>query len=331
MADHIATSPALSGAFDPIEITNGGLTATILPFGASLQDLRLDGVDHPLVLGLADPQDYQTGAAYLGAIVGRCANRIAQGRYDLAGQTFQTDQNFLGRHTLHGGAGSVDKMAWSVVSRTKSALALQLHLPDGHLGFGGALDVQVRYSVEAPATLRLEISAQGSAATPCNFAPHFYFNLDGAGTVKNHTLAIAAEQYLPVDGDLIPTGEIAAVSGTPFDFRAARQIGDRPFDHNYCTAKGRASCRPICTLAAPQSGVSMTLSSTEPGLQVYSGEFLDEPAGKTLTGQAYRAFEGLALEPQGWPDAPNQPGFPSVILQPDETYLHVSEYAFSRG
>lgn len=281
------------------------------------------------MLGLADPKDYQTGAAYLGAIVGRCANRIAQGRYELAGQTFQADQNFLGRHTLHGGAGSVDKMVWTVTDQSAASLTLQLHLLDGHRGVGGALDVQVRYSVDAPATLRLEISAQGSAATPCNFAPHFYFNLDGAGTVKGHRLAIAADQYLPVDGDLIPTGEIAAVSGTPFDFRAARRIGDHPFDHNYCTAKGRVSCRPICTLAAPHSGESMTLSSTEPGLQVYSGEFLDEPAAKTLTGQPYSAFEGLALEPQGWPDAPNQPSFPSVILQPDETYLHVSEYAFS--
>jgi len=331
LADHIATSPAHSGAFDPIEITNGGLTATILPFGASLQDLRLDGVDHPLVLGLADPKDYQTGAAYLGAIVGRCANRIAQGCYDLAGQTFQTDQNFLGRHTLHGGIDSVDKMVWSVVSRTKAALTLQLHLPDGHRGFGGALDVQVRYSIEAPATLRLEISAQGPAATPCNFAPHFYFNLNGEGDVRHHSLAIAAEHYLPVDDDLIPTGEVAEVAGTPFDFRNARQIGDHPFDHNFCTSQGHRVCRPICTLTGAQSGITMTLASTEPGLQVYSGEFLDEPASKTLNGQPYSAFEGLALEPQGWPDAPNQPGFPSVILQPNETYLHVSEYAFSRG
>ncbi|MBM1631526.1 galactose mutarotase [Sulfitobacter mediterraneus] len=330
MADHIATTPDRSAAFTPIEISNGGLTATILPFGASLQDLRLDGVDHPLVLGLADPKDYQTGTAYLGAIVGRCANRIAHGRYDLAGQTFHTDQNFLGRHTLHGGAGSVDKMVWTVTDQSAASLTLQLHVPDGHLGFGGGLDVQVRYSVEAPASLRLEISARGQEATPCNFAPHFYFNLDGAGDVRQHELAITAEHYLPVNEDLIPTGEVAAVADTPFDFCNARQIGDHLLDHNFCTAKGQVVCRPICTLAAPESGVSMTLSSTEPGLQVYSGEFLDEPAGTTLTGKPFKAFEGLALEPQGWPDAPNQPSFPSVILQPGQTYRHVSEYAFSR-
>lgn len=327
----MATTQTPSGAFDPIEISNGGLSAKILPFGASLQDLRLDGVNHPLVLGLANPADYQTGAAYLGAIVGRCANRIAHGRYELEGETFHTDQNFLARHTLHGGAGSVDKMHWSVIEHAGAATTLRLQVSDGHLGFGGALDVELRYSIEAPATLRLEITAQCSAPTPCNFAPHFYFNLDGAGKVQRHALAIAAEQYLPVDGDLIPTGELANVAQTPFDFRAPRQIGDYPIDHNFCTAQIQGACRPICTLKGAQSGVSMTLSSTEPGLQVYTGEFLDEPAAKTLTGQPYGAFEGLALEPQGWPDAPNQPSFPSVTLHPGEIYRHVSEYAFSRG
>ncbi|MEV8468111.1 aldose epimerase family protein [Fluviibacterium sp. DFM31] len=331
MTNHRATSTQPDTAFDAIQVGNGALTARILPYGATLQDLRLEGTPHALVLGHPTARDYVDSTAYFGAVVGRCANRIANGRYDLEGKTCHTPRNFLDRHTLHGGGNSIERMVWQVVSRTETEVSLHLHLPDGHEGFGGNLDLRLTYRILPPAVLSFELTATTDSASLCNIAPHWYFNLDGTGPICDHRLSVVARHYLPVDQELIPTGEIAPVAGTPFDFQTARAVGDVLYDHNFCLSDGPQPCREVARLTGPMSGITLTLSTTEPGLQVYSGAYLDETERSTLNGQPYTPFTGIALEPQGWPDAPNQPGFPSVVLRQGETYRHVSTFAFSRA
>ncbi|MFY2825418.1 aldose epimerase family protein [Ruegeria sp. MALMAid1280] len=314
-----------------ITISNGALTATLFPLGATLCDLRLDGVGHPLVLGWHDPEDYLRKDEYLGPVVGRCANRISSGSYHLNGKTFHLNRNFRDRHCLHGGQDGTAMQLWEAAQCSATSVTFTLHLPDGHMGFGGDLFVSARYSVEHPAALRLEIEAHSDSATVCNFAPHWYFNLNGGGDITGHNLQIAADRYLPVDGDLIPLGDPAPVQGTEFDFRTPRAVGDFPFDHNFCISDQRTSEKPVAVLGSSLAGVRMALSSTEPGLQVYSGTYLNHPDRRTLSGDPYKARSGLALEPQGWPDAPNNPSYPSVILQAGERYRHVSRLSFSHA
>ncbi|WP_420583715.1 aldose epimerase family protein [Ruegeria sp.] len=313
-----------------IVISNGILTATLSPLGASLCDLRLDGVDHSLVLGWSEPQDYLQNDDYLGPIVGRCANRIAGGCYRLGGQEYQLDQNFRDRHCLHGGEDGAAKQDWDLRQQSATHVTFGLHLPDGHMGFGGELFVEARFTIEDPAALVLEIEARSKGASICNFAPHWYFNLSGAGDITDHILTIVADRYLPVDDDLIPLGDPAEVSGTVFDFRTPREVGNYPFDHNFCLSDQQRPEKLAATLESLRSGVRMDLSTTEPGLQVYSGTYLNHPGRKTLSGAPYMAWSGLALEPQGWPDAVNNPAYPSVILEHGQLYRNVSRFAFSR-
>ncbi|WP_170329005.1 aldose epimerase family protein [Ruegeria arenilitoris] len=314
-----------------ITISNGGLTATLMQLGAMLCDLRLEGCDHSLVLGWRDPAEYLRKDEYLGPIVGRCANRISSGAYHLNGETFHLNRNFRDRHCLHGGQDGASTQLWKVEHCSATSVTFTLHLPDGHMGFGGDLFVSARYSVENPAVLRLEIEAHSDSATVCNFAPHWYFNLNGGGDITGHKLEIAANRYLPVDDDLIPSGNPTPVQGTEFDFRTPRMVGDFPFDHNFCISDQRTPEKPVAVLESPLSGVRMALSSTEPGLQVYSGTHLNHLERETLSGEPYVPYSGLALEPQGWPDAPNNPSYPSVILRAGERYLHISRLSFNRS
>ena len=313
-----------------ISISGGGLTAQVLTFGATVQDLRLDGLTHPLVLGSPDLLPYLTDFRYFGAIVGRFANRIARGQFTLDGRAHDLDRNDGGVQTLHGGAAGAGQMVWEVDAMTNSSVSLGLTLADGHMGFPGQLSVKARYSLPGDGALHVEIQAQADAATPCSFAHHGYFNLDGGGSVRDHVLLIDADHYLPVDQGLIPTGQIAAVDGTPFDFRTPRPIGDAGYDHNLCLSKGRQALRQVARLQGARSGLVLTLFTTEPGLQVYDGRKIPVRGLEGLEGRRYGPQGGLALETQIWPDAPNHPDFPNSILRPGAVSEQVTIYQFAR-
>ncbi len=312
-----------------IDISNDTLSARVLTYGAALQDLRLTGISHPLILGWPRLEDYQASAACLGVIVGRFANRIANGTYVLDGQTYQADRNFLNRHTLHGGSNGMHRLVWDIVSTSPDAVSLRLALPDGHMGFGGDLTTTVTYRIEPDATLSIKVEAQTTTASLCNIAPHIYFNLDASVRINDHELTVDADRYLLVDDDLIPTGEIVDVTNTPLDLRTNRAIGTFAFDHNYCLSDHRMPCRPVATLTSPKSGISMQLETTEPGLQVYSGAHLGEKL-TGLSGEPYGPNAGIALEPQNWPDAPNHPTFPNTVLRAGEAYRHMSRFVFGK-
>ncbi len=316
----------------PVErmiITGGGLTASFLTWGATLQDLRMDGIGFPLVLGSDRFEPYLGSLLYSGALVGRFANRIAGGRYDIDGEASQADRNFLGRHTLHGGSEGSGQMLWSLEGLGADHVSFALQMPDGHMGFAGDLRVGAMFSLPGDGTLSLEVVAECNRPTPCSFAQHSYFNLDDGASVAGHDLQILADSYLPVDSEMIPTGQIASVAGTGFDFREPREIGNLCFDHNFCTSRRKTGLRPVARLRSAASGIGLEVQSTEPGLQLYDGAHLDVREG--LNGRLYGANSGVALEAQAWPDAPNMAEAPDAILRPGEIYRQSLRYVFSRS
>ena len=316
-------------------IRGGGLSANVIGWGAVIQDLRLAGHDAPLVLGYDRLESYEADTAYFGAAVGRFANRIRDGRFTLGGNRFQTERNFLGRHTLHGGSGGFSHRPWTGSLHGRDFVTLVLHDADGTMGFPGALDVTCTYRLKVPGTLSVELIATASEPTLCNLTQHSYFNLDdgGAGDILDHRLMLNAAAYLPVDDECIPSGVVRPVDETPFDFRQARPLrmeteGEQlAYDHNFCLAAARGPLRQAAWVQAANSGVEMELWTTEPGVQLYIGEHIAPPA-PGLRGLSYGKFSGFCLEPQVWPDAPNRPYFPPATLLPGETYHHVSEYRF---
>jgi len=317
-------------------ISGGGLTAHVMSWGAVLQDLRLAGHDAPLVLGFDRFADYPAHSPYMGAIAGRYANRIAGGRFTLAGARYQLDRNFLGKHTLHGGSNSFGKQVWEVLLHGQDFVTFALHDPDGAMGFPGAVDVTCTYRMKIPGTLSVELSATSDEPTLCNLAHHSYFNLNDGGSsdILDHRLMLSAAAYLPVDDELIPTGVVQPVAGTAFDFRQARSIrleeaGEQVvYDHNFCLA---AACGPLKQAAWAQgssSGVEMEVWTTEPGVQFYAGHKVERSV-PGLGGRMYKAYAGFCLEPQIWPDSPNRPYFPQAVLWPGDTYRQVTEYRFA--
>lgn len=307
-------------------LRGGGLTAHVLTYGAIVQDLRLDGVAYPLVLGMDDLAGYLTQPGYFGAAVGRFANRIGGGRFSIDGQEFQTDRNFRGRHTLHGGSAGISERLWSVDLHDTNRVALSLDLADGEMGFPGNVHIIVVISLENGA-LSFDFKATTDAPTPCSLAHHGYFNLDGSGDIRSHTLRIDAPDYLPVDDDLIPTGEITPVADTDFDFRETRKIGGTGYDHNFCLSDKPRPMRPVALLAG-ESGLQLQVETTACGLQFYDGAYIGQMKG--LDGRQYMPFSGLALEAQHWPDAPNRNNFPDAILRPGDEYSHTTSYRFIR-
>ena len=316
-------------------IRGGGLTANIIGLGAIVQDLRLNGHDAPLVLGYDRLEPYETDRAFFGAVVGRFANRIGGGRFTIAGQRYQTERNFLGKHTLHGGSEGFFHRPWTVSLHGRDFVTLTLHDPDGAMGFPGALDVTCTYRLKIPGTLSMELTATCEEPTLCNLAQHSYFNLDdgGAGDILDHRLMLNAGAYTPVDDEMIPTGAVKPVDGTPFDFRQARALrmemeGEQlRYDLNYCLASSRGPLHQAAWVQGASSGVEMEVWTTEPGLQLYSGQFV-APTSAGLDGRRYKAFSGLCLEAQTWPDAPNRPYFPQATLWPGQIYHQVTEYRF---
>jgi aldose 1-epimerase len=314
-------------------LRSGRLRAAILTYGATLQDLRLDGVAHPLVLGANRFAPYQNSMRCFGATVGRVANRLAGGRACINGSDYAFALQGTEKHLLHGGADGMDTLLWQLIEADEAQIMLGLSLADGHMGFPGRLDIRLTYRISAPATLRMDIEAITDAPTLCNIADHSYFNLDGRPDILEHQLQIDADHYLPVDAELIPTGEIAPVQGTRFDFRTARPLRSAEphpgYDHNFCLARQVQPLRRVASLYSSRSGISLQLHSTEPGLQVYDGGHISAPAQHTLSKTPYGPHAGLALEAQRWPDAPHHRAFPSIALAPGEIYRQTSAWDFA--
>jgi aldose 1-epimerase len=325
---------------DQVRLRSGGAEAAIIEYGAVVRDLRVrrrDGTWHRVVLGLNSLADYVAHAPHFGAIAGRFANRIAHGRFALAGRQHELVRNQDGRHHLHGGGpAGFGKQPWTLTHHDTASATLVHVSPDGTNGYPGTLTAQCRY-VLADRTLRVELAAFTDAPTLVNLCHHSYFNLSDDPDVLDHTLQVAATHMTAVDDDLIPTGAIVPVAGGPHDFRAARRVrrthpdGRQIWtDHNFVLdrrAVDRDGLALAGTLTAPTGALALSVWTTEPGLQVYDGFKVAVPV-PGLDGARYGAHAGLCLEPQRFPDAPNHAHFPSAVLRPGELYRQQTEYRF---
>jgi len=320
-----------------VSIGGGDLSVSIITLGAVIRDVRLAGIDHPLVLGFDDLDSYVKHSPHFGALVGRFANRIGGGHLTIDGQAYQLQLNENGRNHLHGGAGGFGGLPWQLVAHDDRSVTLGLTSADGDQGYPGRLEVTCRYAIETPATLRIEAEATTDAPTIVNLAQHTYFNLDDSPEILDHEAEIHADAYTPVDDDKIPTGEIRSVAGTPFDFRQLRTIrrqvdGERfLYDVNMVVARQKVSApRPVARLRSPLNGVEVVIASTEPGVQFYDGQSMNVPV-PGLGGRRYGVSSGVCFEPQLFPDAPNHPGFPNAVLRPGETYRQTTLFSFSKS
>jgi aldose 1-epimerase len=311
-----------------------GMAMQVLTWGAVVRDLVVPtgGGSQRVVLGLNSVEDYVAHSPYFGAIVGRHANRIGQARFTLNGETYRLDAN-EGENQLHGGTIGFGSRLWSIVDHTPSSVTLNLVSEDGDMGYPGRLLATCTYMLLPSSRLRIELEATSDRPTPVNLTTHGYFNLDGGPDISSHTLMIAGDYTTPTRPDLIPTGEIMAVAGTDFDFTDPRPIHGAQhtlYDVNYVLRGPYGEMRHAATLASPRNGVSMELWTTEPGVQFYDGHLLDMPV-PGLGGARYGRHGGLCLEPQRFPDSPNNAHFPSSILMPGQVSRQTSELRFSHG
>jgi aldose 1-epimerase len=315
-----------------VTIQGGGLTANVMTYGASIQDLRLDRHPTPLVLGFSEFAPYLTEGRYFGATVGRFANRIANGQFSIDGTLYQLDQNSDDVNTLHGGSAGISQRVWEITDLGSSHVTLVLKDPHLSMGFPGNCEHSCTYALKDNGVLEVTFNTTTDATTVAGLAHHSYFTLDGTGNCLNHLLEIDAGHYLPVDDELIPTGSIQLVDGTAYDFRQAKPIGrDQSettiYDHNFCLSDRRTGLRKVARVTSEKSGVSLNVSTTEPGLQFYAAHAL-KTATNGLINEPYHPHAGFCLETQIWPDAPNQPNFPNSILKKDETLKQVTHYQF---
>lgn len=304
-------------------LERAGVRVRVLSYGGIVQSLEVPDRDgHPadVVLGFADLDGYLSHPGpYLGALIGRYANRIAGGRFSLDGLTYALDPNNP-PNSLHGGGRGFDKRVWEVAP-VEHGVRLSRVSPHGEEGFPGRLDVSVTYTLDADGALRIAYEAVTDAPTVVNLTNHSYWNLAGAtaGPAGGHELRIDASRMTPVDADLIPTGEFAEVEGTRFDFRTARKVGSG-YDHNFVLDKGvTASPEVVAELWEPGSGRVLSVATTEPGMQLYTADHLEGPFGPG---------DGVALETQHFPDAPNRPRFPSTELRPGGVHRSQTVYGF---
>ena len=323
-----------------IELVADDIRLEVVTAGAAVRRLVLTDEEHPVdvVLGFADRTAYGTGLDYLGATIGRYGNRIAGARFALDGASHRLTPNENG-NTLHGGAQGFDQRDWTVVEQDDRHVRLALRSPDGDQGFPGALDVTVTFSV-GPKLVRIDYAATTDRDTVVSLTNHAYFNLDGdaSGPVDDHELTLSADAFTVAGAQLLPTGELRDVTGTPFDFRRPTRIGDAlaadddqlalggGIDHNL-VVRG-SGLRHVATLRGT-SGRTLVVESDQPGVQVYTGAHFDGTVVGT-SGTAYGARAGVALETQGFPDAPNQAGFPSTVLRAGDTYASTTTWRLGR-
>jgi aldose 1-epimerase len=342
-----------------------GMSVGILTYGGIIQSLTVpdrSGHEDNVTLGFADLAGYLSPAyvksnPYFGAIIGRYGNRIAKGQFSIGTDSYQLDIN-NDPNSLHGGFKGFDKFVWDAeevpgsntvgLRLSRTSAAGEGGTTPGTTGYPGNLKVSVLFTLDNHNDLRFDYTATTDAPTIVNLTNHSYWNLagEGSGTIYDHQLKLNAPAFTPVDATLIPTGEIRPVAGTPFDFTSFHAIGERirgndeqlvfgrGYDHNWVLAEPRSSSPPALNLAAklfdPSSGRLLTILTTEPGIQFYSGNFLDGTLYGT-SGRQYRQGDGLALETQHFPDSPNHANFPSTVLRPGETYKTSTVYAFSAG
>lgn len=345
------TTPA-GAVVEALTLTNDhGYAATVITLGASLQAMVMPdarGVRADIALGHATLQEYLDKREFMGAVVGRVANRVGQGRFTLDGREYKVTTND-GENALHGGTSGFDKAVWQVISTRKAASSAEVTLrhvsPDGDQGYPGAVTTTVTYRLGDDDRLVVDIAAMTDRTTVVALSHHPYWNLAGEGSPRGAMgliLQIPGDRYLPVDAGLIPTGELRSVAGTVFDFRTPRAIGERVrdvadaqirvgrgYDHNWVVTPGvTAAPHLMARVTDPVSGRRMEVWSAQPGLQFYSGNFLDgTSAGKR--GRFYRQGDAIALEPQLFPDTVNRPGFGSARLEPGQTYRNTMTYRFS--
>jgi aldose 1-epimerase len=336
-------------AVDLYTMTNAnGMVAKVITYGALLTELQVPdrtGQMADVVLGFKTLDAYESPNPFFGATIGRVANRIAKGKFKLNGQEYTLATN-NGPNHLHGGVKGFDKRVWkaqivpAVPASSGVALKFTYTSADMEEGYPGTLTATVVYTLTNSNELRLDYTASTDKPTPINLTNHSYFNLagEGQGTILDHELTIMADRFTPVDDTLIPTGEIAGVRGTVMDFNRSTPIGARlaqvpgpapgGYDHNYVLTHGGGVLAMSATVREPKSGRVMDVLTTEPGVQLYTGNFLDG----TLTGKAgvaYKQHFGFCLETQHFPDAVNHPNFPSIVLQPGKTYKSTTVYRFS--
>jgi aldose 1-epimerase len=331
----------------PVELytlTNkNGAEARIMTYGATVVSLRMPGRDGvaDVVLGYDSLAGYVTRGNYFGCIVGRYGNRIGEARFSLDGKEYQLAKND-GPNTLHGGVRGFDKYVWTAREAGPQSLELSMLSPDGDEGYPGALSVTVTYTLSDQNELRIEYAATTDKPTVVNLTNHSYFNLagQGSGDVLGHVVTILADRFTPVSETLIPTGELRPVADTPFDFLKPEAIGTRigtdeqqlkygnGYDHNWVLNRGGAGLSLAARVEEPKTGRTVEVYTTEPAMQLYTGNFLDG----TITGKGgnvYGRRHALCMETQHYPDAPNQPAFPSTTLRPGERYQTTTVYKFA--
>ena len=329
-------------AVSAITLSNDTICCTVLTYGATLQSLLVpdrDGTAVDVVLGYDTLKEYEVNGDYLGATVGRFANRIARGAFVLDGEEYTLATNDGANH-LHGGKVGFSDRVWSVEHCAQDTVTLTLRSEDGDEGYPGNLEVAVTYTLRG-GMMEIDYRANSDAPTPCNLTNHSYFNLAGhnSGKMLDQTMQIFAGHYTPSGKDYIPFGTIDCVEGTAMDLREPTQIGSRVrdafqqiaqaggYDHNFVLDGEAGVLHPAAKVYAPKTGIAMQVNTTEPGIQFYSSNMLEEGrVGKG--GCAYGQYHGYCLETQHYPDSPNQPEFPSVILRPGELYRHTTQFVF---
>jgi aldose 1-epimerase len=316
--------------------TAAGASASIITRGATVRDLvvRLpDDETRRVVLGFPTLDGYLADTSYLGATAGRYASRIGGGRFRIDGMLYQLTLNEGNQTHLHGGTQGFSHRPWQILSEDGDSVTLSLISPDGDQGYPGTVEARCTYRMLEPATLRIVMTATTDAPTIVNLAHHSYFCLSPGQSIRSHLLRVNANYYTPVDTQLIPTGEIHAVAGTPYDFRHLRPISDQTGDPDFCydlhfvLDREEKELAWAATVHSPDSDLQMELYTTEPCLVFYDGVNL-KSTFSGLDGRPYSRHHGLCLEPQQFPDSPNHPRFGSAVLRPGETYRQVTEYRF---
>ena len=335
-------------AVEAVTLTGGiGMSVRVIALGAAIQSMMMpdkDGKVADIAIGYDDLDGYATKPEYFGATVGRVANRIAKGRFTLDGKSYQTPVN-NGPNSLHGGTKGFDKVLWKITdvkSGPTASVTLRYVSPDGDMGYPGQVTTDATYSLDEKNQLTIEYRAKTDKPTVVNISNHSYWNLAGPGqSAMGHIVTIPADRYTPTDDTSIPTGKIVPVEGTVFDFRKPHPVGERVrdardvqivygrgYDHNWVIGeKVTPSTHMMARVVEPISGRGYELWSNQPGLQFYSGNFFDATV-KGKNGQLYRMGDAIVMEPQLFPDAPNQPSFPSARLEPGRTYRNVMVYKF---